>query len=206
MRRTRPSILILTREPDERNAAVRCDPVILCKLGIHFIESDICCPSQFTLCCCHPPRVCTSLSLLRGSLPWSGEKEAAGGALLCWAEDRKSNGTKLKSFRVLIWIGSCPSCITEYWTYPMNDLGLCVEEMGLKISVKGFTVYTFSLQPPAVDWDTWLAEVDTMEVRQESHPGSWHAEVWSLTSSSSLHSQTLTFHSRLLKSLRAGPG
>ena len=69
MRRTRPSILILTREPDERNAAVRCDPVILCKLGIHFIESDICCPSQFTPCCCHPPRVCTSLSLLRGSLP-----------------------------------------------------------------------------------------------------------------------------------------
>ena len=26
----------------------------------------------------------------------------------------------------------------------MNDLGLCVEEMGLKISVKGFTVYTFA--------------------------------------------------------------
>ena len=34
----------------------------------------------------------------------------------------------------------------------MNDLGaaaaVCVEEMGFKISVKGFTVYTFSLKPP----------------------------------------------------------
>ena len=35
----------------------------------------------------------------------------------------------------------------------MNDLGavVSVEEMGFKISVKGFTVYTFSLAPPVVD-------------------------------------------------------
>ena len=67
----------------------------------------------------------------------------------------------------------------------MNDLGLwavCGEEMGFKISVKGFPVYTFSLRSLlcAGDWDTWLEEVDTMEVRDESHPdGSWHGEVWS---------------------------
>ena len=158
---TREYILILTRESDERNAAVRCDPaVILCELGMsdNFIESDICCPSQFTLCCCHHPRVCKALRLSplirrkrgrwRSFVVLSKSRRAS--------EDRKSNGTKLKSFRVLIWIGSCPGRISEYWTYPMNDLGLCVEEMGLKISVKGFTVYTFSLQPPAVDWDTWL--------------------------------------------------
>ena len=125
------------------------------------------------------------------------------------SEDRKSNGTKLKSFRVLIWIGSCPGRISEYWTYPMNDLGLCVEEMGLKISVKGFTVYTFSLQPPAVDWDTWLWRKWTQWRSDKSHPGSWHGEVWRLWCSPSallFTPQTLTLHSRLPQESEGGAG
>ena len=56
MRRTRPSILILTREPDERNAAQYLGVTLY--VAWNSIESDVCCPSQFTPCCCHPPRVC----------------------------------------------------------------------------------------------------------------------------------------------------
>ena len=101
---TREYILILTRESDERNAAVRCDPaVILCELGMsdNFIESDICCPSQFTPCCCHHPRVCKALRLS----PDQEKKRQV--AELCCVEQKQASERGQKKQRNQIEIFSC---------------------------------------------------------------------------------------------------
>ena len=74
---TVPSILksnSITSEPDERNAQYSG---VTLYVAWNSIESDICCPSQFTPCCCHPACVCTIL-LQASALSWEKKRQVVG--------------------------------------------------------------------------------------------------------------------------------
>ena len=188
------------KDHDERNAEeLRCHLHYLVRLEFQTTSlTDICRPSQFTPCCCHHG-VCTSclslLAVILCSAPVNGRKKSRWRGFVVSSRRRQGQKKQLNTnwnlfafwfqwIRDLDWLSIEP----VPWM-----ISVCVEEIGLNISVKGFTVYTFSLAPPVVDWDTWPEEVDTMEVRVASHPGPD-------TESQDSTSQTDTEESRLKQS------